>query len=140
MSCCRLLSACEIALDLRRAEEWMQAAPAFEEWKDWISPVCRNHYGGILVAAGRWAEAETELESAIRTFERSYRLMREEPLVKLADLRVRQGRYEEARDSLRGTNRTRSPVARSLRSHSGEASSTWQRTCVHLCLESEGAY
>ena len=26
---CRLLSACEIALDLRRAEEWMQAAPAF---------------------------------------------------------------------------------------------------------------
>jgi DNA-binding CsgD family transcriptional regulator/Tfp pilus assembly protein PilF len=107
---CRLLSACEIALDLQRAEEWMQAVPVFEAWNDWVSPVCRNHYGGILVAAGRWAEAAAELDSAIRTFARSYRIMRESPLVKLADLRVRQGRYEEAQRLIEGHEAH--PVAR----------------------------
>ena len=135
---CRFLSACEIALDLRRAEEWMQAAPAFEAWKDWISPVCRNHYGGILVAAGRWAEAEAEFESAIRTFEHSYKLMREEPLVKLADLRVRQGRYEEARRLLDGHESH--PLARRALAviALGRGELDLAEDLVHLCLESEG--
>jgi DNA-binding CsgD family transcriptional regulator/Tfp pilus assembly protein PilF len=135
---CRLLSACEIALDLRRADEWMQAAPAFEAWKDWISPVCRNHYGGILVAAGRWAEAEAELESAIRTFERSYRLMREDPLVKLADLRVRQGRYEEARRLIDGHESH--PLARRALAMIalGRGELDLAEDLVHLCLEGEG--
>jgi DNA-binding NarL/FixJ family response regulator len=135
---CRLLSACEIALDLRRAEEWMQAAPAFEAWEDWVSPVCRNHYGGILIAAGRWTEAEAELEFAIRTFERSYKLMREEPLVKLADLRVRQGRYEEARRLLDGHESH--PLARRALATAalGRGEVELADDLVHLCLEGEG--
>lgn len=135
---CRMMSACEIALDLRRAEEWMQAAPVFEAWKDWVSPVCRDHYGGILVAAGRWAEAETELESAIRTFERSYRLMRESPLVKLADLRVRQGRYEEARRLIDGHESH--PLARRALAMIalGRGELDLAEDLVHLCLEGEG--
>jgi DNA-binding CsgD family transcriptional regulator len=135
---CRMLSACEIALDLRRAEEWMQATPVFEAWKDWVSPVCRNHYGGILIAAGRWAEAETELESAIRTFERSYRLMREEPLVKLADLRVRQGRYEEARRLIEGHESH--PVARRALAliAFGRGELDLAEELAQLCLEGEG--
>ena len=135
---CRLLSACEIALDLRRAEEWMQAAPAFHAWKDWISPVCRNHYGGILVAAGRWVEAEAELESAVRTFERSYRVMREDPLVKLADLRVRQGRYEEARRLIEGHESH--PLARRALAviALGRGDLDLAEDLVHLCLEGEG--
>ena len=134
---CRMLSACEIALDLRRAEEWMQAAPVFEAWKDWVSPVCRNHYGGILVAAGRWAEAETELESAIRTFERSYRLMREAPLVKLADLRVRQGRYEEARRLIDG-HETHPVARRALAAIAlGRGDLDLAEDLVRLCLEGE---
>ena len=135
---CRLLSACEIALDLRRAEEWMQVAPAFDEWEAWVSPVCRNHYGGILIAAGRWADAETELESAIRAFERSYKLMREEPLVKLADLRVRQGRYEEARRLLDGHESH--PLARRALAviALGRGELDLAEDLVHLCLEGEG--
>ena len=135
---CRMMGACEIALDLRRAEEWMQAAPVFQAWKDWVSPVCRDHYGGILVAAGRWAEAETELESAIRTFKRSYRLMRESPLVKLADLRVRQGRYEEARRLIDGHESH--PVARRALAAIalGRGELDLAEDLVHLCLEGEG--
>ena len=135
---CRLLSACEIALDLRRAEEWMQVAPALETWEDWVSPVCRNHYGGILVAAGRWPEAEAELEFAIRTFERSYKLMREEPLVKLADLRVRQGRYEEARRLLEG-HESHPLARRALATVAlGRGEVELADDLVHLCLEGEG--
>jgi DNA-binding NarL/FixJ family response regulator len=107
---CRLLSACEIALDVTRAEQWMSVAGGFEAWSDFVSPVCRNHYGGILIAVGRWDQAEQELLAAIRTFEKSYRAMRGSPLVKLADLRVRQGRFDEARRLLEDNESH--PVAR----------------------------
>jgi DNA-binding NarL/FixJ family response regulator len=100
--CCRLLSACEHATDVRRAEEWIALADRHVAWTDFVRPTCRTHYGGILVALGRWDEAETELRYAIETFERGYRGDGAFPLVRLAALRVRQGRYEEAERLLEG--------------------------------------
>jgi len=108
--CCRLLSACETALDVMRAEQWMSVAGHFEAWGDFVPPVCRTHYAGILTAVGRWDEAEEHLLSSIRTFEASYRLMRGSAVVRLADLRVRQGRFDEARHLLEGHESD--PVAR----------------------------
>jgi DNA-binding NarL/FixJ family response regulator len=99
---CRLLSACEQALDVRRAEEWVAAVDRYIAWRDFVRPTCRTHYGGILVALGRWAEAETELVAAVEAFERGYRGDRAFPLIRLADLRVRQGRFEEAERLLEG--------------------------------------
>src|SRR5215207_8742990 len=58
---CRLLSSCEHALDVRRAEAWMAAVDRYVVWKHFVRPTCRTHYGGILVAIGRWPEAEAEL-------------------------------------------------------------------------------
>src|SRR3954447_13335983 len=134
---CRLLSACESALDASRAEQWMSVAGDFEAWRDWVSPVCRNHYGGILVAVGRWREAEEELAAALRTFERSYRLMRQSPLVKLGELRVRQGRLDEARRLLEGQESH--PVARrplaAIALARGETALA--ADLVRLCLEAE---
>ncbi|MET1084092.1 MAG: LuxR C-terminal-related transcriptional regulator [Burkholderiales bacterium] len=94
---CHLLSACEMARDVARAEEWMAVAGSFGAWSDFVSPVCRTHYGGILIATGRWPEAEEHLLMAVRAFETGYRGMAGWPLGKLADLRLRQGRFEEAR-------------------------------------------
>jgi DNA-binding NarL/FixJ family response regulator len=135
--CCRLLSACEIALDITRAEQWMSVAGRFDAWSDFVSPVCRTHYGGILIAVGRWAEAEGELLAAIRTFENSYRLMRGSPLVKLADLRVRQGRLDEARRLLEGNESH--PVARralaTIALTRGEIALA--EDLVRLCLDGE---
>jgi DNA-binding CsgD family transcriptional regulator/tetratricopeptide (TPR) repeat protein len=108
--CCRLLSACEHATDVRRAEEWMALADRHVAWTEFVRPTCRTHYGGILVALGRWTEAEAELRDAIETFERGYRGDRTFPLVRLAGLRVRQGRYEEAERLLEGAEWH--PVAR----------------------------
>jgi DNA-binding CsgD family transcriptional regulator len=100
--CCRLLSACEHATDVRRAEEWMALVDRYVVWTQFVRPTCRTHYGGILIALGRWTEAEAELVDAIQAFERGYRGDRVFPLVRLADLRVRQGRYEEAERLMEG--------------------------------------
>ncbi len=99
---CRLLGACERATDVRRAEQWISAAKRFVAWGDFVAPTCRLHYGGILIAVGRWAEAEEELLAAARTLDGGYRGMRAAPLVRLAGLRARQGRFEEAERLLEG--------------------------------------
>ena len=92
-----------------------------------MPPTCRLHYGGILIAIGRWAEAEEELLAAIRTFDRGYRAMRVFPLVRLAELRVLQGRLEEAERLLEGDEFH--PAAR-VRGQSRwlEATSCWPRS------------
>ncbi len=99
---CRLLGACERATDVARAEQWMAAARRFVAWGDFVPPTCRIHYGGILIATGRWDEAEQELLAAARVFEAGLRGMRAAPLIRLADLRVRQGRLEDAERLLDG--------------------------------------
>ena len=99
---CRLFSACEGTADARRAEQWLAAASNTAAWADFAPPTCRSHYGGILIAIGRWDEAEEELLGALQAFERGYRAERTTPLVRLADLRVRQGRFEEAERLVEG--------------------------------------
>ena len=136
---CRLLSACESALDVARAEEWMAVAGRFGAWSDFVSPVCRTHYGGILVAIGRWSEAEEQLLAALRTFESGYRGMSEWPLGKLADLRVRQGRFDEARRMTEGHESH--PVARRILAAValGRGEFALAEELVSLCLDGEPA-
>ena len=80
----------------------MGTARDFTAWADFVGPTCRLHYGAILVAIGRWPEAEAELMAAARAFELGYRGMRPAALVRLAALRVRQGRLEDAELLLAG--------------------------------------
>lgn len=99
---CRLLTACEAALDVRRATDWIARMERHVVWTDFVAPTCRTHYGGILVALGRWREAEEELTAAIAAFDAGYRGDRILAALRLADLRVRQGRVEEAERLLAG--------------------------------------
>ena len=101
---CQLFSACEHAHDVVRADQWIRVGetiakrrrlPAVAAW-------CRSHYGGILTAAGRWTEAEAELNEAARLWGDTFGSLRWNALVRLADLRVRQGRIEEAEQLLEG--------------------------------------
>jgi DNA-binding NarL/FixJ family response regulator len=136
---CRLLGACERATDVRRAEQWIDAARRVVAWGDFVAPTCRLHYGGILTATGRWTEAEAELQAAIRQFERGYRAMGWAAAVRLAALRAAQGRYEEASALLAGhetrpaARRVRAAIALAL----GEAALAEDLT--RLCLEAEPA-
>ena len=99
---CRLLSACEAALDVRRATDWLSTVDSYVVWTDFVRPTCRTHYGGILIALGRWQEAEAELLAAIDAFDSGYRGDRAFAALRLAELRVRQGRVDEAERLLEG--------------------------------------
>ncbi len=101
---CKMLLACEAALDVRRAQQWIAVATAFERRNGtrWISAICRMHHGGLLVAAGRWAEAEAELARSVRDYHASFEPLCAGAVARLADLRVRQGRLDDADRLLEG--------------------------------------
>lgn len=99
---CKMLHACELTSDVRRAEDWLALADRFvrRTKRIPIGAICRTHYGGILTAAGRWEDAERELLTSIGLYDRSYRALRGAAVVRLAGLRVRQGRLAEAAELL----------------------------------------
>ena len=99
---CGLLWACELVIDVPRADQWMRAAAERMQRSNVVAAFCRAHYGGILTAAGRWREAEAELVEAARHFDRGMSGRRAAAIIRLADLRVRQGRLEEAAQLLKG--------------------------------------
>ena len=102
---CGLFWACELVNDVPRADQWMRAAADLLRRRNAMAAFCRAHYGGILTAAGRWNEAERELLQAARHFDRGMPQRRAAAMIRLADLRVRQGRLEEAALLLDGLDR-----------------------------------
>lgn len=100
---CKMLHACELTCDVRRAEEWLAMADRFVARTNRlpISAICRTHYAGVLTFAGRWGDAEHELTQAVALYDRTYRALRPAALARLAGLRVRQGRLDEAAELLR---------------------------------------
>jgi DNA-binding NarL/FixJ family response regulator len=102
---CQLFSACEHAQDVTRAEQWIRVGETIAQRRRLpaVSAFCRTHYGGVLTAAGRWPEADAALTEAVRLWGLGQRSgLRVGALVRLADLRVRQGRLEEAEQLLDG--------------------------------------
>jgi len=95
---CQLFSACEHAQDVHRAEQWIRVGEQLAERRNLpaVSAYCRTHYGGILTAAGRWPEADLALTEAVRLWALGRRTLKAGALIRLADLRVKQGRYDEA--------------------------------------------
>ena len=101
---CGMFLTCERVHDVVRAEQWLRAAGELIKRRSLVAvgPLCRAHYGGLLMAGGRWDEAETELGEAAREFDGGYAAARAIVLVRLGELRVRQGRLEEAAALLEG--------------------------------------
>jgi LuxR family maltose regulon positive regulatory protein len=97
---CFLLNACERVRDYERAAEWCRKVEDFSRTMrtNFVTLACRAHYGAVLTWHGRWPEAEQSL------LEATERLAPERPswsglaIVRLADLRRRQGRLDEAED------------------------------------------
>ena len=59
--------------------------------------VCRSAYGQVLACRGEWPAAEAELVAALADLEAMRPGMAPDGLARLGELRVRQGRTEEAR-------------------------------------------
>ena len=101
---CGLFHACERTNDVGRAEQWLRAADDYVRRRRFaaVGGYCRAYYGGILTAAGRWPEAEAELTCALNVFSSEHGQIRGHVLCRLANLRLHQGRLEEAGDLLAG--------------------------------------
>lgn len=96
-TCCSMMGACDQAADLGRISQWCRAADRF--MKTYGSPFlfadCRVRYGGVLLATGHWAEAERELSGVLGAVDpgTDYHA---QAATRMATLRLRQGRLEEA--------------------------------------------
>lgn len=101
---CNLITACTNAGDWERAAEWCEVVDEFAS-RQAIVPLygaCRTIHADVLVASGRWQEAETALEDALDAHARHYPTMGGPTVASLALLRIRQGRLAEAGQLLAG--------------------------------------
>lgn len=100
MSSCYTIAACERVRDYDRALQWCARLKAFSaKWG--LRPlfaVCRTQYASICVWRGTWLEAEEELRAASDELTASRPAMTSDAIVRLAELRRRQGRIVEAAD------------------------------------------
>jgi ATP/maltotriose-dependent transcriptional regulator MalT len=103
-TCCNMIAACDRAADFERALQWCEVVDDFTRRHHCV-PIfhyCRVVYSGVLIARGRWDEADAELQRAARAVERGHPAQTAHSLSRLALLRVRQGRLEEAAQLLAG--------------------------------------
>lgn len=98
LTCCYMIYACERVWDYQRAEQWCDRVVEFcRRWHfTMLWAVCRTQYAGVLIWQGAWAEAESELGTAIRDLAGIRPALTGSATVRLGELRRRQGRWEEA--------------------------------------------
>jgi LuxR family maltose regulon positive regulatory protein len=94
IACCHLVLACNLVRDLGRAAEWCERVREYSERINFnvLIGACRAQHASVLMWSGAWSEAEAELERVSTSAAR----VQEEVLVRLAELRRRQGRFDEA--------------------------------------------
>jgi DNA-binding NarL/FixJ family response regulator len=101
-ACCYMITACECVRDYERAAEWCRRGQEFalRNQVPFLLGVCRAEYADVLLWRGEWGEAERELEAAIELLSATRPGQAGEPVARLAELRRRQGRRDEARSLL----------------------------------------
>ena len=101
-TCCLLLIACERVRDYERAAEWCTKVEEYGRRMriNFVNGACRAHYGAVLTWQGRWQEAERELTGATDYLVAQRPTWSGLGIVRLAELRRRQGRVAEARELL----------------------------------------
>jgi DNA-binding NarL/FixJ family response regulator len=102
---CTLMLACERADDLERPKQWAQVFETFARKYDHVALLafCRTCCADVYAANGRVDAAEHELLAALRELEGAGQRARcIHPAARLAEIRVLQGRFEEAERFLSG--------------------------------------
>jgi DNA-binding CsgD family transcriptional regulator len=95
---CYLIAACDRIRDYDRAAQWCDRMKAFCK-KTGLRPlfaVCRTQYASVCLWRGAWDEAERELSAATDELAASRPAMTGEGLVRLGELRRRQGNLDDA--------------------------------------------
>jgi DNA-binding CsgD family transcriptional regulator len=97
-TCCDMLNACELTSDLERAAQWCRVADDFvaRYGCPFLYAECRIFYGSVLVAHGRWGEAERQLAAGIDATADTSPALHARAATRLALLHARRGACEEA--------------------------------------------
>jgi LuxR family transcriptional regulator, maltose regulon positive regulatory protein len=98
LASCYLIAACERIHDYERAAQWCDRLNAFalkQELRPFFT-VCRTLYASVCTWRGSWVEAERELTSAGDEIPACRVAATGEAVVRLGELRRRQGRLDEA--------------------------------------------
>lgn len=138
---CVTLSTCELAGDLVRTNHWCESALEYAQRYQcsFLSAYCRSTYGGLLAETGKWQDAETALTEAIQAFDEGHRGLRVNAVIKLADLRVSQGRLEEAEVLLSGYEDYGSSVLPRARLHLARGETDLARAVLEQALQSDSS-
>jgi ATP/maltotriose-dependent transcriptional regulator MalT len=74
---CVTIVCCSRAAELKRAAQWIRAAGEFNRryGSPHLDAVCRTAYGAVLLATGKWAEAETQLGSGLQKMSKTARAL-----------------------------------------------------------------
>ena len=123
---CMTMVVCGSCFDLERATQWVQSLQSFIERYGcpFLYAECRTYYGRVLFENGDWAAAETLLAEAISMSQGVFEAPHAFASGTLAELRLAQGRVEDATRVLRGVEgRTEAAAAvASVRLQQGEPS------------------
>lgn len=101
---CNTLTACSRVAELDRAMQWIRAASAFADryGSAHVFTVCRTQHAHLLFSTGDWVGAEDEFRAALEAGREAEPALHGEALAGLAELRLAQGRREDAEELLRG--------------------------------------
>ena len=102
LTSCYMMFACERVRDLDRAAQWCERVKEYcrRVGLRFLLSICRVHYASILITRGDWAGAEEELVPVVEEMVETMPGIAHDGIIRLADLRLRQGRMEEAEDLL----------------------------------------
>lgn len=105
--CCSLFSACQVTREIGRVHEWSDILRARGLLGERNGPAilgghCAGVYGVLLCECGRWAEAESVLEHGLALTGNGSHYSRGFCVAAVADLRVRQNRFDDAERLLVG--------------------------------------
>ena len=103
--CCTLMLACDLAGDSERPQQWSAVLEDFVRKYDPVTLLafCRTCCADVFAANGRIDAAEGELLAAIRELtDAGQRSRCGHPAARLAEIRVLQGRFDEAEQLLDG--------------------------------------
>jgi LuxR family transcriptional regulator, maltose regulon positive regulatory protein len=124
-TCCCMIDGCEQVRDYGRAVQWCERLRELSDrWRvRSFLATCRVKYSGVLLWCGEFDEAETELERARDHFAATRPASVAAALVRLAEVRRRQGRSEEAEALLdqAGMHPAAVPLRAALALDAGEA-------------------
>ena len=138
---CMTMIVCSSYFDIERATQWVQAMDRFIERYGcpFLYAECRTHYGRVLFENGDWTAAEESLTEAIAMSKGATPASHALASGTLAELRLAQGRIEDAARLLHGLEGRDEAVAAVAMLHLARDEASLAATVLRRRLDAVGS-